>query len=96
MVRRPAPGIKNAWERAPRPILVVEVHSDTTRRRDRDQKKRLYIDAGVAEYWMVDPDEGIVTVVRPGHADRVVSDRLTWSPAGTSAPLEISLDELFA
>jgi len=28
MVRRPAPGIDDDWERAPRPILIVEVFSE--------------------------------------------------------------------
>ena len=96
MVRRPAPGIKNAWQRAPRPILIVEVFSPTTRRRDRDQKKKLYLEIGIDAYWMVDPEQRVVTIVRRGHPDRSVSDLLTWSPAGTSAPLEITLDELFA
>jgi hypothetical protein len=45
---------------------------------------------------MVDPDRRVVTVVQPGHSDRVVSDLLAWSPAGATAPFEITLDELFA
>jgi Uma2 family endonuclease len=80
----------------PRPILVVEVHSDTTRRRDRIQKKQFYAEAGVAQYWMIDPEQRVVTVARPGRTDRVVSDVLTWNPPGTNAPFSISLDELFA
>lgn len=96
MVRRPAPGIKNAWQRAPRPILIVEVFSPTTRRRDRDQKKKLYLEVGIDEYWMVDPEQRVVTIVRPGHADRVVSEQLTWCPTETSAPFELRLDEIFA
>jgi Uma2 family endonuclease len=96
MVRRPSPGIKDAWERAPRPILIVEVFSPTTRRRDQDQKRKLYLDVGIDEYWMVDPERRVVTIVRPGHADRVVSELLTWRPTETSAPFELRLDELFA
>jgi Uma2 family endonuclease len=94
MVRPPSPRRRTAWGRVPRPILVVEVHSGATRRRDRDQKKRLYIDAGVAEYWMVDPEQRVVTIVHPGRVDRVVSDLLTWSPAGTNEPFEIRLAEI--
>jgi Uma2 family endonuclease len=96
MVRRPAPGIKNAWQRAPRPILIVEVFSPTTRRRDGDQKKKLYLEVGIDEYWMVDPEQRVVTIVRPGHTHRVVSDLLTWSPAGTNAAFAITLDKVFA
>jgi Uma2 family endonuclease len=95
MIRQPSPRRHTAWEHAPRPILIVEVLSDSTRRRDRTDKRQLYADAHIAEYWMVDPDRRVVTVVQPGHADRVVSDLLTWSPAGTSAPFEIRLAELF-
>ena len=96
MVRQPSPRKHTAWEHAPRPILIVEVFSDSTRRRDLTDKRQLYADADIDEYWMVDPDRRIVTIVRPDQADQMVSDLLTWSPAGTSAPLEIALDELFA
>jgi Uma2 family endonuclease len=96
MVRRPLPGIKDAWERAPRPILIVEVFSPTTRRRDQVQKKKLYLDLGIDEYWMVDPERRSVTIVRPAHADRVVTDLLTWNPTAANAPLELRLDSLFA
>ncbi len=96
MVRPPSPKKRTSWEKVPRPILVVEVHSDTTRRRDRVQKKRFYAEAGVAQYWMIDAEQRIVTVARPGRTDHVVSDLLTWHPPGTSAQFSISLDELFA
>jgi Uma2 family endonuclease len=96
MVRRESPGIKNAWERAPRPILIVEVFSPTTRRRDQEQKKKLYLDIGIDEYWMVDPDRRVVTVVRPGMPDRTVTDHLEWNPLASNAPLSIPLDQIFA
>ena len=96
MVRPPSPRKRTSWEKVPRPSLVVEVHSDTTRRRDRVQKKEYYAEAGVAEYWMIDPEERVVTVAGPGRADRVVSDVLTWNPVGANEPFSIGLDELFA
>jgi Uma2 family endonuclease len=37
------------------PDLVVEVLSPATARRDLGEKLRLYAEAGVAEYWIVDP-----------------------------------------
>jgi Uma2 family endonuclease len=95
MVRRSLPGIKNEWERAPLPILVVEVFSPTTRRRDQVQKKSFYVDIGIDEYWMVDPDEQSVTVVRRGHEDFTVADSLEWNPAGIPEPLTLSLAEIF-
>ncbi|MBS43955.1 MAG: hypothetical protein CMH83_12490 [Nocardioides sp.] len=38
------------------PVLVVEVLSPSTRRRDLGEKLAAYRDAGVPHYWVVDPD----------------------------------------
>lgn len=38
------------------PTLVVEVLSTATARRDRGEKLKLYAEAGVQEYWLVDPE----------------------------------------
>lgn len=40
------------------PDLAIEVISDDSVKRDRDDKYREYRDAGVREYWIVDPREG--------------------------------------
>lgn len=37
------------------PDLIVEVTSPSSARLDRDEKLRLYAEAGVREYWIVDP-----------------------------------------
>ena len=44
------------------PDLVIEVGSPSTRRRDETIKRRLYERAGVAEYWIVDPDLEVVRI----------------------------------
>lgn len=44
------------------PDLVVEILSPTNAVYDRLLKFNLYREAGVGEYWIVDPDERIVTV----------------------------------
>jgi len=95
MVRRPSPGIKDAWERAPLPILIVEVFSPTTRRRDQGQKKDFYHDIGIEEYWMVDPERRTLTTVRPGHTDLIITDVLEWSPSGAVEPLALRLADIF-
>jgi Uma2 family endonuclease len=46
------------------PDLVVEIVSESTRRRDQALKLRRYERFGVREYWLVDPDRGSVTVYR--------------------------------
>ncbi len=40
------------------PDLAIEIISDDSVKRDRDDKYREYRDAGVREYWIVDPREG--------------------------------------
>jgi Uma2 family endonuclease len=77
-------------------VLVVEILSPTTHLRDRNQKRTLYRDeARVAEYWMVDAREKSITVIRPGEHDRVVTDRLVWSPPGSTEPLVVGITRVF-
>ncbi len=44
------------------PELLIEVISAGTWRRDRVDKKALYEQCGVAEYWIVDPDSRLIEV----------------------------------
>lgn len=93
MVRAAAPA--RDWEDLPVPILVVEVLSGSTRRRDVGAKRDFYLDIGVAEYWVVDRDKRTVRVVRAGSADELRSAELVWRPAGASEALIIRVAELF-
>jgi Uma2 family endonuclease len=79
------------------PSLAVEVISYTSKRTDRLQKRRLYQEEGVPEYWVVDPE--LRRVERWGPADaepEVLTDRLRWRPVAEAPALEIDLAALFA
>ncbi len=45
------------------PLLVIEVLSPSTRRIDLATKRMAYADAGVAAYWLVDPDVPSLTAL---------------------------------
>ncbi|MEP6834077.1 MAG: Uma2 family endonuclease [Gemmatimonas sp.] len=84
------------WDTAPTPILVVEVLSDVTRRRDLGAKRVLYLDAGVAEYWVIDEEAKRVRVIRKGLADVVVTGEMRWRPVTAAETLEFDVASLFA
>ena len=95
MVRQPQPEPGRDWDVAPIPSLVVEVLSGSTRRRDRQEKKDLYMDAGVAEYWIIDPERRTITVVRPSEPDRLERERVIWEPVVGSSSLVVLLADVF-
>lgn len=45
------------------PVLVIEVLSSSTRRIDLATKRMAYADAGVAAYWLLDPDVPSLTAL---------------------------------
>jgi Uma2 family endonuclease len=94
-IRAQVPRLGNDWQKAPVPILVVEVLSPSTRRRDFGQKREFYSDIGIPEYWVVDPEKRTVHVIAPGDEPRIVSDVLRWHPTGASEPLDVDLRALF-
>lgn len=54
---------------SPAPLLVVEVVSNSakdrvSRDRDYEAKRTEYQERGIPEYWIVDPDRGVVLVLR--------------------------------
>jgi Uma2 family endonuclease len=78
------------------PALVVEVVSYSSKRTDRLQKRRLYQEAGVAEYWVVDLDARRVERWSPGATEPdILSGELRWQPSAAVPPLVIALPPLF-
>jgi Uma2 family endonuclease len=95
MVRPVPPMLPASWEAMPRPILVVEVMSSTTRRRDRTEKRWVYRDHGIPTYWIVDREHRTVRVVTPREEDVDRADTVTWHPEGASAPFVLDVAGLF-
>ena len=95
MVRHQNTDPDGALEKAPLPSLVVEVLSKRTRNYDLTTKRATYLMAGVAEYWVVDGKARTCTVFVADREPMVVSDELTWAPAGASVPLTFPLSKVF-
>lgn len=84
------------WPRIRTLLLAVEVLSPSSVRYDRFTKRRLYQEALVAVYWVVDPEAHQVEEWVPDAAfPRRLSDALVWSPAGCTEPFTFPLERLF-
>jgi len=78
------------------PALVIEVVSYSSRRTDRLQKRRLYQEEGVPEYWIVDTDARHVERWRPGATSpEILTRALSWQPVASLQPLSMDLESLF-
>lgn len=88
-----APG----WAAVRTLLLVAEVLSPATARRDRLEKRRLYQQHGVAVLWLLDPIRRVVEVWTPTSAMPTVEAALvSWHPSNAAEPLTIDLHTLFA
>lgn len=75
-----AVGLRAKWRDVPVPLLAVEILSPTTAARDRSTKRRLYLEAGVEEYWIVDIDARLIERWRRGDMrPEVVDAVLEWT-----------------
>jgi len=73
------------------PELVVEILSNSTLDYDRQLKKQLYEQAGIPEYWIVDPDNQIVDQYKLGenskYESETASDTIVFGPTGATVDL---------
>ena len=86
------------------PDFIVEILSPSTRKKDMTLKMSKYIDAGVREYWMIDPRTGQVVVYDFEHeqipAIYTFKDKIPVGIWGGECKVDLSgtaelLDELF-
>jgi Uma2 family endonuclease len=79
------------WSEVGIPLLAVEVLSPSTAARDRGKKRRLYLEAGVEEYWIVDLDARLVERWRQGdERPEMVDGMLEWSVGGAAGTLDVA------
>ncbi len=80
------------------PDLAVEILSKSTARRDRGEKKAIYEQCGVGEYWIVDPDRRVVTVYHLGDAGYGTGERIRAGRIASHVlpQLELTVEDLFA
>ncbi len=82
-----------------RPDLVVEVVSPQNRQHDWETKRREYAQAGIPEYWIVDPGERRIVVLTLEGDRYVVSGEYTAGQDARSVLLEgfsVPVDEVWA
>jgi len=74
------------------PLLVVEILSPTGRDRDVYEKRRIYANAGAAWYWLVDPDQPSLTVLRLAADEYEEEARVVGSEAyATDEPVSVRI-----
>jgi Uma2 family endonuclease len=78
------------------PALVIEVVSYSSKRTDRLDKRQLYQEESVPEYWIVDTEARRVERWLPSATTpQIVIGILPWQPVATVEPLTIDLPSLF-
>jgi Uma2 family endonuclease len=84
-----------AWTDVRELILALEVLSPSTSRVDRGEKRRIYLDERVPEYWIVHPESRLVERCRPDHPAEFTDTALIWEPVADVPARSIDLEELF-
>lgn len=83
-------------KKVPPPLLAAEVLSPSTAARDRGRKRRIYLNAGLEECWIVDIDAYLIERWRRGDTrPEMVDTVLEWSlSCGASGAVNVA--ELFS
>ncbi len=83
------------WKEAPRPLLVAEILSRTTQRRDLEFKREAYLRLAVPEYWVIDRFDRRAFVWSRGASESAIfTTELRWQPRDDLEPLVIPLSSV--
>jgi len=84
------------WADFKRLLLAVEIISPSSVRTDRIVKRDFYLDAGVPEYWILDPVARMIERwTRESETPEVCRDSLVWLPESGRSALTIDVPHLF-
>lgn len=93
----PAPEyLQQDWREMPPPVLVVEVLSKSTAKRDRHRKRPAYLAHGVGQVWIVNGRERLIERwTAASEFPEILRDEFTWAPDATKPPFVVTNAELF-
>ena len=79
------------WADVGVPLLAIEILSPTTAPRDRGAKRKIYQQAGVSEYWIVDIEARLIERWQPGDRRPEIADEtLPWRlPGGAGGRFDV-------
>ncbi len=80
------------------PDVAIEILSKGSRRRDLVRKKKLYLEHGVPEYWIVDPDAATVAVLvrsAAGWVERGIFKRGEIATSAVMKGVAVPVTEVF-
>ena len=84
------------YERMSNLVLAIEILSASSVRTDRGVKRRLYVEGGVKEYWVVDTGAKRVERWFDGRAEaEICADALIWVPVAGRQGLTVDLIDFF-
>jgi len=85
-----------SWREMPPPLLVVEVLSASTRKRDRHRKRPAYLAHGVGEVWIVDQKARLIERwTSPSEFPETHNNGIAWTPDPRLPSCAVSDVELF-
>lgn len=80
--------LPDEWPLTVLPDWVCEILSPNERGRDQVTKRRIYQEAGIPWYWLVDPDERVVTLLELTERGYLLRDTLTDADEAILPPFE--------
>jgi Uma2 family endonuclease len=93
----PAGELRSREDTVSRLLLAVEVVSPSSARHDRVTKRPKYQKHRVPEYWVLDETSRTIERWRPDdERPEIISNTLTWHPAGAPDSFTLDLDQFFA